>query len=181
MNTRNSILASITAPLCLLAAVANADPYTVHQIEDGDTLVILMDNKPERVQLLGIDAPEDTLNPKLTRDMQRTGLDEQTLLNLGNAATDHLKSLIVPDQQVALTGDLKKRDKYGRISLIISHAGDRSLNEAMVADGYAIVLQRQPLEASFKALLTQHEAEAIAERSGLWKKYYTDFMNWSGR
>lgn len=181
MNIRNLTLHFVTFIFYLNTTVVMADQYTVQQVEDGDTLVIEIDGKPERIQLRGIDAPEDTRNPKLTRDIQRTELSEEALLNLGKQATEHLKSLITPGQQVRLTGDLTQRDKYGRISLIITNTNNHSINETMVADGYAIILKRQPLEEAFKSRLKQQEADAIAGKCGLWGEYREDAMSWSGR
>lgn len=43
------------------------------EIEDGDTLVAVIGGSRERLQLAGIDAPEDSDNAKLQRDLTRTG------------------------------------------------------------------------------------------------------------
>ncbi len=155
--------------------------YRVLSIEDGDTLLVEMDGRAQRLQLLGIDAPEDVANPKLHRDQQRTGLDADTLLALGRAATRHLESLIAPGQMVKLQGDLRKRDKYGRIPAIAYDQNGRALNDAMVADGYAVVLGRYPLDAETRDSLRRHEKRAIAEGRGLWGTYPAATIAWSGR
>ena len=44
---------------------STASTYIIESIEDRDTIVITNKGKSQRVQLIGIDAPEDTQNPKL--------------------------------------------------------------------------------------------------------------------
>ena len=62
-------------------------------VEDGDTVLIVIEGEEQRVQLTGIDAPEDTDNPKLQRDMQRTGLERERLLVLGQLSREYLRRL----------------------------------------------------------------------------------------
>ena len=153
----------------------------IEQVEDGDTVVARVDGKSERLQLLGIDAPEDTDNAKLKRDLQVTGLQPEALLQLGDQATQHLRTLLTPGQEVTLVGELKQRDRYGRIPVVLYAAGEQSFNEAMVGDGYAVVLGRYPLDARLKARLEALEAEAIAGRRGLWGRYRENAAAWSGK
>ena len=140
-----------------------------------------MDGGAQRLQLLGIDAPEDVANPKLHRDRQRTGLDADTLIALGQTATRHLQSLVPPGQTVTLQGDLKKRDKYGRVPVIAANRDGRLLNEAMVEDGYAVVLDRYPLDDEFRDRLRRHEKTAVARERGLWGTHRAATLAWSGR
>ena len=58
------------------------------QIEDADTLLVEVAGVSYRVQLPDIDAPENTANPKLQRDIERTGLDAEALLALGRQADE---------------------------------------------------------------------------------------------
>jgi micrococcal nuclease len=186
-------LSNIVLPIALIAILASgllpavsAAPggnqlFRVLNIEDGDTLSVEMDGKAQRIQLLGIDAPEDLANPKLQRDRQRTGLDTDSLIAIGQAATRHLKSLVAPGQTVKLEGDLRKRDKYGRIPAIAYDQKGRALNVAMVEDGYAVILDRYPLDADFGDRLRYHEKNAIAEERGLWGTHRAAAVAWSGR
>ena len=155
--------------------------YRVLSIEDGDTLLVEMDGRAQRLQLLGIDAPEDVANPKLHRDQQRTGLDAGTLLALGQAATRHLGSLVPRGQTLMLEGDLGKRDKYGRVPVIASNPDGRVLNEAMVQDGYAVVLGRNLADGRFRDRLRRHEETAVAQGRGLWGTHQAAALAWSGR
>lgn len=170
----------LLALLCPLSATA-ADEFALIAIEDGDTLVVDMSGAEVRVQLLGIDAPEDLVNPKLSRDLQRTGLDKETLITLGRQATAHLQRLVKPGQALRLEGDLGKQDRYGRTSAVVYGAESRSLNQGMIEDGYAIMIDRPPLPAALKAALQYAEKEATSKQSGLWKSSPKIFNTWSGR
>ena len=180
MNIRTALLLTTIVPFISAMATAAESSFKVQSIEDGDTLVIEIAGKAERIQLLGIDAPEDVENPKLERDLQRTGLDKETLLTIGREATQHLATLIAPGQLVKLTGELNKRDRYGRISVIVYGPDEHSLNEAMVKEGYAVILGRFPLEAGFKSRLKESGKQAIANKQGLWKTHPATVNAWYG-
>ncbi|MCB1856725.1 MAG: thermonuclease family protein [Gammaproteobacteria bacterium] len=161
--------------------VAASQSYAVLDIEDGDTLILEVDGQPVRVQLLGIDAPEDTDNPKLHRDLQRTGLEASQLLELGHRATRHLRGLAPPGTTVSLIGDITQRDKYGRLPAILMPHDGPSLNTAMVEDGYAIPLSAYPLDDTLEKRLVELESEAINNRRGLWQDDLATTMTaWSG-
>ncbi|MEW8461343.1 MAG: hypothetical protein AB2653_13640, partial [Candidatus Thiodiazotropha endolucinida] len=71
-------------------------------VEDGDTLIISFADGKERVQLMDIDAPEDTENAKFKLDMRRTGMDYDTLFSLGAIATQHLVKRITGEDSFTL-------------------------------------------------------------------------------
>ncbi len=168
--------------LALLLPAFNlpASDYQLQQVEDGDTLVLQIEGKPVRLQLQGIDAPEDVENPKLKRDQQRTGLPQRELLQLGSEATRHLRGLAHPGDRIRVEGDLQRKDKYGRIPVIAYASSGRSLNEAMVEDGYAIPLGRYPLDKAFKARINQLAEFARTGSYGLWGSAPRVMAAWSG-
>ncbi len=129
------------------------------EVEDGDTLLVELDGRPTRIQLAGIDAPEDKPNPKFNLDLKRTGLPAEALLALGRAATLHLRQLAPPGSSLVLEGDLTKKDRYGRIAVTVRAAKGQALNERMVADGYA-----RALGPAYQAL----QKEARKNHRGLW-------------
>lgn len=170
--------------LMLHAAALSADTgsYALLQIEDGDTLVIEVDGNPTRVQLLGIDAPEEIANPKLIRDAERTGKSQDLLIDLGRLATHHLQQLMASAQTVKVEGDLKRTDKYGRVPVIVSLPGEAfSLNSAMVQQGYAITLGGYSIGNGDKPELLQMEEQARNEQIGLWQSNPELMQAWSGR
>lgn len=153
--------------------------YPLVAVEDGDTITVRVDGEVKRLQLAGIDAPEDRTNPKLTRDLARTGLSADSLLVLGSAATTHLKQLVAPGDEVRVVGDLAASDRYGRIPVFV-YKGERSLNEIMVADGYAIVLQRASIAPDIKTGLSVFQQQAQDAMRGLWGSHSAETMRWGG-
>ena len=106
--------------LILSSASLQAQSYLeVLEVIDGDTLRVSVGGKPVQLQLKGIDAPEDTDNPKLDFDRERTGLFKDALLDMGKAATAHLKTLVRPGQQISTPMDLESRDRYGRFTAVV--------------------------------------------------------------
>jgi len=174
----------ISICLTLLFAVSSLSaetlPLVVEKIEDGDTIIATLKGKPERLQLQGIDAPEDVDNAKLQRDIKVTGLDSATLLPLGVAATQHLQMLVEPGDTLQVSGDFAKRDRYGRILVVAMDTAGRSLNERMVQDGYAIMTRYGAIEPELKARLEKLESEAIASKWGLWGESRATTITWSG-
>lgn len=154
--------------------------YAVQAVEDGDTLVILVDGLPTRVQLRDIDAPEDVDNPKLRRDIERTGLDAQSLQLIGSAATQHLHALIGEGQVLNFEGDLNQHDRYGRVPVEVVDANGRSINEAMVKDGYAIAIKRGASSAARYAQLVAAARQAQQAGRGLWQEAAETFRLWGG-
>ena len=173
---------SMLLALCLtMPAMANAQDYIVENIEDGDTITIInLDGESRRIQLSGIDAPEDTENAKLKLDIRKKGLSKESLLEIGELATSFLKSKVAAGQKVSLQGDLSQRDKYGRIPAIVINEKGSSLNLLMVREGYAILLKRYPLEEKFKAALEEAQQHARSSNSGLWKSHPEIMATWSG-
>lgn len=159
---------------------AESQSLVVDGVEDGDTIVVMLNGKQERLQLAGIDAPEDVVNAKLKRDYKVTGLDPQTLRALGLDATRHLHSLVERGDTLQIIGRFDRRDRYGRVLVEAIDGAGRSLNEAMVKGGYAVVTRYGAMEAELKVRLKSLESEAIAYHRGLWGKSRKAAMVWSG-
>ncbi len=180
LNLSTSLLATILLLNAPFGICKELD-YPVISVEDGDTIVVEIDGQPERLQLMGIDAPESVGNPKLQRDRQRTGLTSATLIDLGQEATRHLETMVSPGQRVTLEGGLQPHDKYGRIPTILYSPAGRPLSEAMVEDGFAVVLNRYPLPTELKQQLTEHEKSAATQERGLWNSHPKTMQAWSER
>jgi len=158
--------------------------YTLQLVEDGDTVVIDVDGQPLRIQLVGIDAPERIENPKFNLDLEKTGLDKAVLLSLGEAATQHLQTLLPTGEEVTLQGDLSKKDKYGRIPAQVFNAAGKSVSEAMVQDGFAIPLTKSslPEKPGFMRRLDRLERFSSKSQNGLWGGNSRETMhNWYDR
>ena len=163
-------------------AGASTPSFRVLEVEDGDTLLVEMNGKHKRIQLLGIDAPENSDNPKLALDIKRTGLDKDKLLQLGIAAADHLKKLAPVGSNVGIRGDLSRTDRYGRISAVVINASGRSLAEAMVQDGYAIPLEQWTgNDEAYMRRLDRLERLSRKSQNGLWGKHGNIMRDWYDR
>ncbi len=169
--------------LCLIPVLAPANQRLVSgadvTAQDGDTLFIDIDGKKERIQLLGIDAPEDRENPKLQVDVQRTGLKQQALLKLGKTATEQLRYLLRTQSPFVLYYNPEQRDRYGRIQGDIINSAGQSIAAQMVSNGYAIVIHSGTPSAII-AQLTSLQQKALQQRRGLWGLYPETSKRWAG-
>lgn len=184
---KNGLVISFFLQLALAGTAAfGVAQETLHLeqigVEDGDTLILTIDGRlDERLQLAHIDAPEDLDNAKLQHDIKRTGLDREVLLELGRAATSHLRGLAADDAgPFVLTYDPGQRDRYGRLVGEVSDADGRSLGAAMVEDGFARVLPPRPPASPVPTMLTESEADAISSNRGLWGTHREASRAWRG-
>ena len=134
----------LLVPILLLHAAAlpaDTGSYSLLQIEDGDTLVIELGSKPARVQLLGIDAPEDIANPKLIKDAERTGIS-QDLLPATWVDGSHAPLQLLIGSAAAVKVEGPEIHRQIRPGSGCRHTSGReiSLNSSMVQQGYAIAL-----------------------------------------
>ncbi len=164
--------------LCLILGPVGAEEYLLPsgslRIEDGDTLLIEIHGEQKRVQLAGIDAPEDTDNPKLRHDLARTGLKRERLLELGLMSTRYLRRLTKIGPPHTLHYDPQRLDRYGRLSGGLHDSTGRSLAETLVASGYAIASR-----TSTDHLRTL-QTEAQQAQRGLWGQEPVTTRLWAG-
>ncbi|ECI6901364.1 thermonuclease family protein [Salmonella enterica] len=114
----------------------------VIRVLDGDTIEVLQDNKPVRVRLANIDAPEK----------------KQAY---GRWSTNQLKSLIAA-QPVTVT--YTQSDSYGRIIGRVFMTNGIEANRFMVKSGAAWVYERYNTDDELPAL----QLEAQKMKRGLW-------------
>jgi len=153
--------------------------YKLISVEDGDTIVINYKGKNQRVQLIGIDAPENTVNPKLNLDASQKSIGISFLLEMGYLSTEHLKGLLKKDVKVYLVGDLNKKDKYGRLSAIVINNKGESLNQQMVKDGFALLLTRFPIQENLRKVIAKAQQTAQQQKTGLWGTHAELMKKWS--
>ena len=168
--------------LGLIQGVALAqDPFVSPQsvaVEDADTLLVELDGRPYRVQLVDIDAPESAPNPKLQRDVERTGLDSASLLPLGRAADAALTAFLVEFRPYRLSFQPEAPDRYGRVPGDLYDADGRALSAELVARGYAIPLPGRAEPAA--SLLDRALQNARRDGLGLWGTEAQAFAAWAG-
>lgn len=110
-------------------------------VSDGDTVTLLIEGRPEKVRLYGIDAPEKS-QP------------------FGQRAKQYASTLVFRRQVMLERTDT---DRYGRTVGRVS-VGGRSLNEEMLRAGLAWHYAAYSRDAGFASL----ERKARLERRGLW-------------
>lgn len=173
----------LTFLLLTLPMISQAEPLSISakdmQAEDGDTILVTDESKTYKIQLSGIDAPEDTENPKLNVDLARTKLQKDRLLAMGKLATDHLRLLIKDHSPFVLNFDPQKTDRYGRIPGEIVNLGGKTLSDMMIKDGFSIVTTRSTSDELLQRLQPL-QIEALAEGKGLWGHDPIASRAWAG-
>ena len=135
----------------------NGAAATVVEVVDGDTVVVEMSNRTERVRLIGIDTPE-TPGGFLPAECY------------GEEATAFTKSLVPEGTEVRLTRDTEARDRYDRLLAYVHRASDELfVNLEIAVNGYAeaLVIEPNTIHAdSFYAAA----ANARDQGLGLWSE-----------
>ncbi len=163
---------SVTAALAEIRSVA-PEQLT---FEDADTLVVASAAEPLRVQLSDIDAPESADNPKLQRDLVRTGLSATQLIDLGKAADAGLERILGEFKPYQIQVFVDKRDKYGRYPGDLVRPDGVTLSHRLVEEGFAVALPK--VDESRRTLLQDAERRARQARAGLWGSHPATFAHW---
>lgn len=141
-NTEPPVTTAPTQPDLDTGSIDLVEITVVH-VDDGDSLIVELDGREERVRLLGINAPER---------------DEC----LGDDSRDALEAMV---GDVAVLGlEAESRDQFDRI-LAHVFVEDTYVNLAQVEAGLAIVLSD---ENAFSGELTNAQNGAEAAMAGLW-------------
>jgi micrococcal nuclease len=128
----------------------------VARIVDGDTLVVEVGGRSERVRLIGIDTPESVAEDR----------PDQCF---GAESAAYLSELIPEGTPVTLIRDVEARDQYDRLLAYVVRSSDGLfVNLDLVVRGYAGPLTYPPND-HYADLLEGAAAEAAAGGVGLWK------------
>ncbi len=144
--------------------IRTGEYHRVVYANDGDTMKL---DNGQRVRLIGIDTPESHENPKLEKDVKRTGKDKETLLAMGRRAASFTKKLLT-DQQVRLEFDVEPHDRYGRLLAYVYLKDGTFVNEKIIREGYAYPLTIPP-NVKHAHEFKQWFDEARENKRGLWK------------
>ena len=136
---------------------------------DGDTLLVRIDSRVERVRLIGIDSPEAYPNEKLTRDAKSSGQSEQSIIALGQKASQFTRTTSPPGTTVRITFDRQKTDSYGRLLGYVFLPNGEMLNELVVHSGFAAA-RNYPPNLRYASRFEQAERAAKENQRGLWKR-----------
>ncbi len=159
-------------PVAAAASPASRDREsdTVLQIVDGDTLTIQRKGHLEKIRLIGIDAPESSINNKTKKDAARGNGDIGTITKMGKEATRFVKKIVKPGDTVTIEFDKQTRDKYGRLLAYVYLSDGKMLNEEIVKAGYASLLTYPP-NVKYQDRFLKAYREARENNRGLWGKF----------
>ncbi len=118
----------------------------VTRVIDGDTIVVLLDGREEKVRLIGIDTPEKG-RPYFYEATRKT-------------------AELVLGKEVKLEKDVSERDKYGRLLRYV-YAGGLFVNAELVRHGYAMVYTYPP-DVKYSDYFLKLQQEARDKNLGLW-------------
>ena len=136
------------------------------KVLDGDTL----EYEGVRYRLYGIDAPESYEGKKMGYDAKRCGVTEDDIKDAGYLAKMFLTNLLQNSTQKC-TIEAKYKDSYKREVALIYLEDGISLNETLIANGYAIAWDKYIQESELRAYWNSIEQEAAINKKGLWQKY----------
>jgi len=136
-------------------APATPGAATVERVVDGDTIVVHVSGRRERVRLVGIDTPESV---KPNTPVQCFAVQ----------ASNRTKALLPPGTGVRLVRDVEERDRYRRLLAYVYRIRDGLfVNLALVREGYASPYTFPPNVAHTDEFVSA-AAEARAGGRGLW-------------
>lgn len=133
------------------AALKSGQSAVVQRILDGDEMSVLVGKEPIIIRLLGVSAPDPTMNDP---EMQPAG--RQTLLWLENN---------VQGKQVELVFDELKTDARKRLLSYVQIEG-RDLGEVLVEKGLALTYTKYPFSRLGAYALAEDGARRA--RLGIW-------------
>lgn len=134
----------------------------VVRVVDGDTIVVDLNEKQEKVRFLLIDTPES-----VHRDASKN-------TEFGKIASDFTKNLL-ENQKVSLEFDVAERDRYGRL-LAYVYLDDEMINETLLKEGMAKVTVFQP-NVKYVDRFRELEKEARDNKIGIWKDGVSAFQD----
>lgn len=128
--------------------------YQVVRVVDGDTIIVNIDTKEERVRLIGVNTPESV---KPDTPVQKYGIE----------ASNFTKSLL-KNKKVNLEFDAGKRDKYSRLLAYVYLPDGRMVNKILLEEGYAQVMTVPP-NVKYQKEFLELQRKARKQEKGLWK------------
>lgn len=127
--------------------------YKVVRVVDGDTIVISINGREEKVRMIGVDTPE-SVSPDETKNTES-----------GLIASDYTKKAL-EGKMVGLEQDVTERDKFGRL-LFYVYLGDVMFNEQLLRDGMALA-RRFPPDVKYAERFADLQKDAENRKVGIW-------------
>lgn len=150
---------------------------TLQKISDGDTFTLKNQQHNEfKCRVYGIDTPEKFHTAKMDKDANKVGITPETMKKAGEASTQYAQEYLKIGKSYKV--DILEKDKYGRDLCIVYHDDDKSYNELIVEDGYAVVYKSGQYikDTKFKRRLLEAQKEAKSKNRGLWNGHTNKIM-----
>lgn len=129
--------------------------YEVVRVVDGDTIIVNINSKHERVRLIGINTPESV---KPNHPVEKYGKE----------ASNFMKNLL-KGKKVRLEFDVQKRDKYNRLLAYVYLEDGTMVNKLLLQEGYAQVMTVPP-NVKYQEEFLKLQRKAREQGKGLWKE-----------
>ena len=153
MTTKTDMRIALLA-LLLAGCGEAASTARVERVVDGDTIVVRIDGRSERVRYIGVDTPESVKPGVRVQCFAKAAAAENRRLVLGRS--------------VRLEYDAEARDRYGRL-LAYVWRDDVLVNAELVRLGYGKPLEIAP-NLAHAAELRRLAADARRAHRGLWSR-----------
>jgi micrococcal nuclease len=140
--------------LALVLSGCGAATGRVERVVDGDTIVVRLDGRAERVRYIGVDTPESVKPGERVQCFGKTAAAANRRLVLG--------------RDVRLEYDAEARDRYGRL-LAYVWRGDLLVNAELIRRGYGKPLEIAP-NLAHAAELRRLASAARRGHRGLWSR-----------
>lgn len=89
-------------------------PVSLVRVSDGDTIVVNLNGKNQKLRLIGIDTPEKFDGEKLERKSREWGISTHEIKQMGKNSSKFTENLL-RGKKLYLEYDVTKFDRYGRM------------------------------------------------------------------
>lgn len=129
--------------------------YKIIRVIDGDTIIVEINSRKEKIRLLGINTPE-SVDPR--RPVECFGIE----------ASDKAKEILAGGNvRLETDSTASEKDKYGRLLRYVFLEDGTNFNRMMISEGYAYEYTYD-LPYKYQSEFKQAEKEARENKKGLW-------------
>lgn len=162
VNAAKELFQTVKSVFYSITIDTNYEVGVVSRVVDGDTVVITIDGKDEKVRLIGVNTPESV------------GRYAKNPQPYGKEASNYTKKQL-DGKTVYLEKDVSDTDKYGRLLRYIwleepdkSNMKEKMFNAILLKEGYASVMTYPP-DVKYSKTFVEIEKTARDNDIGLWK------------
>ncbi|GKX28931.1 hypothetical protein SH1V18_14110 [Vallitalea longa] len=162
VNQAKELFQTVKSIFCSITIDTNYEVGVVSRVVDGDTVVITLNGKEEKVRFIGVNTPESV--GRYAKKPQPYGKEAS------NYTKKHLDG-----KTVYLEKDVSDTDKYGRLLRYIwleepdkSKLEEKMYNAILLKEGYASVMTYPP-DVKYSKIFVEIEKNARDNNIGLWK------------